>query len=600
MSKFEIKNIIGYLIVTVSIIFSITLLIISITENPDKEIHFKSKSINDEIEILLDEYGFPKIKTNNKNDFYFGLAYYQASERFWQINYLRDLMLGNSNKDNSNQKAAQDVLFKSFNFRELADTIYNSLDTNKQIELKYYSSGLNEYLEQNKNNLSIDFQSYNYIPNEWKAQDLILIDIYYSLFFDYSLYEKLLNAKFSNKEIILDLFKVDKQFNNDTYLAKSEDDIFVSASKISQIDFPSSFVFASSVYDSLIISGFYYTGSSQVISSINNKKFEDYSFSNNNWSIEIVNKKLPKDSTEYIVDSVVFNNISKKFYKIKYNNEYYYQIDQSDSLVRIKYNHPISSFYNRFGVTLIDSIEHNLNKDILKDSSSRRQRLNKLIEAQKFDILDLHIINNDIYSNRNMNFIIKAIPILDKFSKKLNNREKMLLEDLKLWDGLMIKDDSLSFVVSKFYEIFKNKTRLSDYQITKEINVRFYEATLNAFREAINQEFKMKKYEVKSSYYSKDMFEYIYTEKFSRSGDNSTLMYLNNKNSKIFSNSYRMDFRLGDSIIHLNIPLGQSGNLNSPNSKDQFRLWLNGGYIKFVHSLSDPKNISKRIKIEKQ
>lgn len=159
-------------VILFSLYFSINFAKISLIEEP---INIKCDSIPSKCQIYKNQYGISHIVGEEDLDAFFGFGFAQASDRLWQMDYLRRLALGKLSEIFGKETIQVDQFFRSLDISTTAVRIIKSLDPHSFAIIKSYSDGINAYINKFSNRLPLEFNTLGYKPNPWKPEDCIAI-----------------------------------------------------------------------------------------------------------------------------------------------------------------------------------------------------------------------------------------------------------------------------------------------------------------------------------------------------------------------------------------------------------------------------------------
>lgn len=286
-----------------------------------------------------------------------------------------------------------------------------------------------------------------------------------------------------------------------------------------------------------------------------------------------------------------------------------------------------------------------------QEPDSRFKRIQEVLEVEKPNSVSrtkyLQMDQTSIYAKEILNLTIKVI---DDKQNLLNNIELKALNILKKWKYIVSSRDVASSIYTLFlYNLLKNtfsdelgnslmaqytflssistrklfeaiekkEEKIFDNSNTKEVENRDY-IIFTSFRDAIN--------EAKHIFSGQDIYKWKYGEihkinpshiltkkeelapvftfgEYPIGGNNTTIMNTNwNYNDRFVASVYpsvRFVSDLRDSLVYLSLPGGTSGNPQSVNYKDQYQLWLNGGYINIPISRIINSEFIKKVTIRK-
>ncbi|MCX7879387.1 MAG: penicillin acylase family protein [Ignavibacteria bacterium] len=262
---------------------------------------------------------------------------------------------------------------------------------------------------------------------------------------------------------------------------------------------------------------------------------------------------------------------------------------------------------------------------------TRAERIYDILQnTQPSDILDIQVMQNDLKSLQAQKILSEVLPILELRKKDLNDIELQAFEKLKIWNFILspnyVAPSIYQTFVLKFLEnllldelgeeLFKQYLYL-DFIATRTLlkvmsdsnSVFFFDKIQNdtltkeelifkSFRSTINElKNKTKTENVEKWTYGnlhKVRLEHILAKnkfleptfslgEYPYGGNNSTINYAGGKlfdqNLVEIASSARFIADLGDTLVKTILSGGNSGQNLSRNFSDQFRLWLNGGYI---------------------
>lgn len=176
MSSRIVKGIIS-IILGIILIISLSVFFNNLSKNKsDKEIqNYSFSNIQQETVISYNSYGIPHIFANNEQDLFFAIGWAQAENRLWQMDFLRRSSYGKLSEIIGSDALPLDKFLRSFEIKKISDSTYKSIDMHTRNILKYYSDGVNAFIQSNKGNISIEFALLSYKPDLWKPQDCIAI-----------------------------------------------------------------------------------------------------------------------------------------------------------------------------------------------------------------------------------------------------------------------------------------------------------------------------------------------------------------------------------------------------------------------------------------
>jgi len=127
-----------------------------------------------QVEIVRDTMGVPHIYAHNADDLFFAQGYVHAQDRLWQMEYNR--RVGHATLSDVLGAAAisYDRFLRTLGLARAARADYAALSPDDRRPLEAYARGVNAFIEQNRNNLPIEFTLLGYTPAPWEPVDTIV------------------------------------------------------------------------------------------------------------------------------------------------------------------------------------------------------------------------------------------------------------------------------------------------------------------------------------------------------------------------------------------------------------------------------------------
>lgn len=142
---------------------------------PDYEGNFEVNGIKNEIEIYRDSLGIPYIFSKSDEDAAFALGYVHAQERLFQMDLMRRAGEGRLSEVLGPKTVTFDKLFRTVGiFNHVKENLNNYNPLTLKF-LKAYSKGVNEFINNSKGNLPIEFDLLGYEPYKWEPEHSLVI-----------------------------------------------------------------------------------------------------------------------------------------------------------------------------------------------------------------------------------------------------------------------------------------------------------------------------------------------------------------------------------------------------------------------------------------
>ncbi len=133
-------------------------------------------SLRGEVTIRRDERGIPFIAATNDADLYFAQGYATASDRLWQMDFLRHTARGELAEVFGPGAVEVDKLHRTYGFRLVAEKQLSSASVQTREVLESYASGVNAFIAQcDAKSLPTEFQVLRYQPKEWTPVDSLAL-----------------------------------------------------------------------------------------------------------------------------------------------------------------------------------------------------------------------------------------------------------------------------------------------------------------------------------------------------------------------------------------------------------------------------------------
>jgi len=137
---------------------------------PDYNRNVKMEVLDKKVYVYRDSVGIPHIVAQNEADLYRVVGYLSAQDRLWQMDLLRRVTQGRLSEIFGKDLVDTDVLLRKLQMSQNSEKLYITLDKHLQDILKFYSEGVNRYLQDQKDDLPFEFQVLGYQPEKWQPQ----------------------------------------------------------------------------------------------------------------------------------------------------------------------------------------------------------------------------------------------------------------------------------------------------------------------------------------------------------------------------------------------------------------------------------------------
>lgn len=137
---------------------------------PDYSTDIQLKGLKNKVTIYRDGFAIPHIYAKNDEDLYRATGYVLAQDRLWQMDLLRRVTQGRLSEIFGEDMINADQLFRSLRIQEKSELVISK--TNKKIikALEAFADGINQYIENNTDNLPPEFTILGYKPDKWEIE----------------------------------------------------------------------------------------------------------------------------------------------------------------------------------------------------------------------------------------------------------------------------------------------------------------------------------------------------------------------------------------------------------------------------------------------
>jgi penicillin amidase len=133
------------------------------------------KGISHDVKIFRDKYAVPYIYAENEEDAAFALGFVHAQERLFQMDLLRRAGEGRLSEVIGSSTVPVDKMFRTIGIFKNVKENYAGLSAETKRILTAYSKGVNEYINNAKGKLPIEFAVLNYEPYKWEPEHSLVI-----------------------------------------------------------------------------------------------------------------------------------------------------------------------------------------------------------------------------------------------------------------------------------------------------------------------------------------------------------------------------------------------------------------------------------------
>ncbi|NNC65917.1 MAG: penicillin acylase family protein [Gammaproteobacteria bacterium] len=127
------------------------------------------------VEVIRDEWGIPHIYARNDDDLFFAQGYVMAQDRLWQMEMWRRWRSGRLAEIFGPEALDYDRRTRLLMFRGPFDAEeWTSYHPDAERLFNAHARGVNAYIDQNRDNLPVEFQLTGVVPEPWTAETSLL------------------------------------------------------------------------------------------------------------------------------------------------------------------------------------------------------------------------------------------------------------------------------------------------------------------------------------------------------------------------------------------------------------------------------------------
>jgi len=134
--------------------------------------------LRQEVTVERDGWGVPHIRAATVEDLAEAQGYVMAQDRLWQMDLLRRVARGQLSEILGPTTLNIDKSFRTYGFGRAAERDATLLDAESRKVIEAYARGVNQFIEQHKKNLPLEFSLLRYEPKPWQPSDTLAISGY--------------------------------------------------------------------------------------------------------------------------------------------------------------------------------------------------------------------------------------------------------------------------------------------------------------------------------------------------------------------------------------------------------------------------------------
>ena len=162
-------------ILSILVGFLLFILIHISRSNPKIKGKISLSGLDEEVSVVIDNWGVPHIFAQSEKDLYFASGYMQAQERMWQMELTRRAGFGRLSEIFGQVALERDKFMRNMGFEEAALNDFENLSPKMRELIASYSDGVNAWMDSRKLNWPIEFLILRFRPEPWTPLDSLVV-----------------------------------------------------------------------------------------------------------------------------------------------------------------------------------------------------------------------------------------------------------------------------------------------------------------------------------------------------------------------------------------------------------------------------------------
>ena len=162
-------------ILSILIGFLLFILVPISRSNPKIKGKIRLPDLQEEVSVIIDDWGVPHIFAQNEKDLYFASGYMQAQERMWQMELTRRAGFGRLSGIFGKMALERDKFMRNMGFEEAALNDFGNLSPKMRELIASYCNGINAWMDSRKLNWPIEFLVLRFRPEPWTPLDSLVV-----------------------------------------------------------------------------------------------------------------------------------------------------------------------------------------------------------------------------------------------------------------------------------------------------------------------------------------------------------------------------------------------------------------------------------------
>jgi len=137
---------------------------------PEYTGEIKLKNLKKKVVVRRDAHAIPHIIAQNEEDLYRATGYVLAQDRLWQMDLLRRVTMGRLSEIFGKDMSKSDHLLRALRIPEKTKMVLEQTDKEIITALEAFADGINQYIDNHKDELPPEFTILGYEPEPWQIE----------------------------------------------------------------------------------------------------------------------------------------------------------------------------------------------------------------------------------------------------------------------------------------------------------------------------------------------------------------------------------------------------------------------------------------------
>lgn len=175
MIRTWLSSAINLIVTAVVLLIASAVFVVGITTRSHPSASIERVGVADSVEVWRNPTGIPHIVAKNDLDAIRVQAWCHASDRLWQMEFIRRAAKGRLSEILGADAVRSDMFMRAVDLPSVARKHVTQLHPTSRAILDAYSSGVNDFLRVNASRLPFEFDALSIAPEPWTPEDCLLV-----------------------------------------------------------------------------------------------------------------------------------------------------------------------------------------------------------------------------------------------------------------------------------------------------------------------------------------------------------------------------------------------------------------------------------------